>query len=335
MTFRGFTIGVSIPAHNEEKLITETILGIPVWVDWIVIINDQSMDGTQKVVEKLILEIERNIFLINNKKNIGVGGSIIRGHDYLMKQNCDILVVMAGDNQMDPNYLGKLLKPITNYGFDYSKGNRFFKEDSLTGMPKFRIFGNYILSFLSKVGSGYWSIFDPQNGYTAIWKEMYGNIEKSNLQKGYNFENSMLTELNIQNASVADIYIPARYNQEKSGIKIPKFIVSNIYFQFVSFFRRINKKYLSKNFHPLGITYLLGLFLTIIGFIDFIYIFNERIIKANLDITYGSYFLLFFIIGSGLILLKDSITNEIQQEQNNIIIKQNQHLMDLILDDKK
>jgi hypothetical protein len=80
----------------------------------------------------------------------------------------DIAAVMAGDNQMDPTYLPTLLDPIVDGRADYTKGNRLINEAYRKGMPPWRSFGNSLLTFLTKIASGYWQMMDPQNGYTAI-----------------------------------------------------------------------------------------------------------------------------------------------------------------------
>ena len=169
-----------IPAHNEEAQIAKVIRGIPDYVDKILAINDCSKDGTGSVIDA---EAKRDgrVVPIHHDINRGVGGAIATGYKWARDHHMDIAVVMAGDGQMDPEDLPAILEPVINGEVDYSKGNRLFTGEAYTKIPKVRYFGNSILSFLTKIASGYWHVADSQTGYTAInnkalklidWNEM-------------------------------------------------------------------------------------------------------------------------------------------------------------------
>lgn len=129
------------------------------------VVDDASIDNTYNVA---LNSRDSRVCVIKHEINQGVGNAIISGHKKALELGVNISVVMAGDGQMDPKYLPDLLDPIIEEGYHYTKGNRFFKRGSLRKMPRLRIFGNIVLTFLTKLSSGYWHIFDPQNGYTAI-----------------------------------------------------------------------------------------------------------------------------------------------------------------------
>lgn len=251
-----------VPAFNEEEHILKVIHSIPSFIDQIIVIDDKSSDNTYKLAAN---GNDPRIISIKHEINQGVGGAIITGHKKAIELGHDISVVMAGDAQMDPKYLPKLLDPLIDEGYHYSKGNRFMRKESLKGMPRLRIIGNMILTFLTKLSSGYWNIFDPQNGYTAIKLNVFDEIDMEELAKRYEFENSMLLHLNIGNFRVKDISIPALYGDERSKIKLYKFIPRTSLFLLNGFLYRLYQKYTLRNFHPIIIFLLFGSLLFTIG----------------------------------------------------------------------
>jgi hypothetical protein len=172
---------------------------------------------------------------------------------------------MAGDNQMDPDEIPNLIDPIIDDGYGFTKGNRFFSIDSMQGMPKHRIFGNIVLTFLNKAASGYWNLVDPQNGYTAISAESLNKVPLDRIAKRYEFENDLLIWLNIAGVRAKDINIPARYGQETSTVKLLPFITRTIWLLFTGFWRRIWLKYILWSFSPIALLLITGLLMMGIG----------------------------------------------------------------------
>ncbi len=125
--YRDFKIGVAVPAYNEEKLIGKTIAEIPRFVDRIYAVDDASTDKTRSAIEK---SSDKRVLLIKHDKNKGVGGSIVSAFMQGINE-VDVLAVMAGDNQMDPEDLPALLDPIVDGKVDFTKGDRFTKEYNL------------------------------------------------------------------------------------------------------------------------------------------------------------------------------------------------------------
>lgn len=243
--YRGRLVGVSIPAYNEEQLILATLSGMPDYIDRIYVCNDASTDRTREKVEERMREDHR-VLLLNHNTNTGVGGAIIDCHKNALDDGMEIVVVMAGDNQMDPAYLPQLLAPLIDSRADYTKGNRLYVADALRGMSKWRVFGNRILTLMTKVVTGNWNISDPQNGYTAITAEALRKLSLDTLYKGYLFENDMLIKLNALNMRIKDVPIPARYGEEDSGIDYSSFITKGILFMARGYLWRLKAKYLKR-----------------------------------------------------------------------------------------
>jgi glycosyltransferase involved in cell wall biosynthesis len=259
--YRKKTIGVAIPAYNESKLIEKTLSSIPPYVDKVYAIDDGSKDDTAEKIRKFR---DRRIVLIQ-QENGGVGAAVTAGYKKALADHIDIVAVMAGDNQMDPQYLPDLLDPIVDGKAEYTKGNRLINSKYRKGMSAWRSLGNYTLTFLNKIASGYWNINDPQNGYTAISSYALKQINLDKIYKGYAFENDLLVKLNIHDISVKNVPIPARYADEKSTIRYSKFIVkTSFYFINALIWRSWNKYVLKLN--PIGVIYLIGSFFTIAGF---------------------------------------------------------------------
>jgi glycosyltransferase involved in cell wall biosynthesis len=250
-------ISVVIPAFNEEKLIAKTLKGIPNFIDQIIVVDDCSRDKTSEIV-KQISNSDNRIILIRHGKNKGVGGAISTGYIYSRENDFDIAVVMAGDNQMDPLDLPALLKPVIDGKADYCKGNRLLTGEAWKKIPKIRYFGNSVLSFLTKIASGYWHVADSQTGYTAINKKALSLIPLDDIYPRYGMPNDLLVTLNIYNLKVADVPVQPVYADETSGIKIYKVIFTMLFLLCRLFLKRMVEKYIIRDFHPLVLFYFFG-----------------------------------------------------------------------------
>lgn len=259
--YRKKSIGVAIPAYNESKLIEKTLGSVPPYVDKIYAVDDGSKDDT---AEKIKNFDDSRIVLIQ-QKNGGVGAAVTAGYKKALEDHIDIVAVMAGDNQMDPQYLPDLLDPIIDGKAEYTKGNRLVNSKYRKGMSAWRSLGNYILSFLNKIASGYWDLEDPQNGYTAISSRALKKLNLNEVYKGYAFENDMLVKLNIHDVSVKNVAIPARYADEKSKIRYSRFILKTSFYFIKALIWRSWNKYVVK-LNPIGAMYLMGSLLTVTGF---------------------------------------------------------------------
>ncbi len=260
--YKGIRVAAVVPAHNEEKLIAKTITMMPAFVDFIVVIDDASADNTAK---RALETGDPRLSLLEHERNTGVGGAIIDGHRRALELGADVNVVMAGDAQMDPAYLPQLLDPIANHGYGFTKANRFYSRKALTGMPVVRMLGNIVLSFATKLASGYWNMFDPQNGYTAITKEALAEIDCDKVARGYSFENDLLISLGIAGIRAKDVPVPSVYGEEVSGMRLSKVVPEISRLLFTGFWRRIFMRYVLMSFSPIALLLFTGLFLCLFG----------------------------------------------------------------------
>ncbi len=238
------TIAVVVPAYEEEELIEETLSSIPEFVDKIYAVDDGSTDDTFLLIQRFA-EKDSRVVPIKVIKNGGVGATIVTGCRKSLEDGIDITAVMAGDNQMDPAYLPELLDPIVEGRADFAKGNRL-KKGYWSGMSKWRLFGNFLLTFLTKIASGYWHISDPQNGYVAVSDSTLRRLLALNLSEGYTFENDMMVKANVLNIKMISVLIPARYGNEKSKIRYGRFIIDTSVFLLKSLFWRLWMKYFKR-----------------------------------------------------------------------------------------
>ena len=252
------TVCVVIPCYNEETQIEKVITTMPEYVDYMVIVDDQSPDRTVETIKKM-QENNKQVILIEHKINQGVGGAIASGYKWARDNEMEMAVVMAGDGQMDPDDLPALLEPVVDGIADYSKGNRLFTGEAFKKIPTIRYLGNGLLSLMTKVTSGYWNIADSQSGYTVINKKALKLIDWDKMYKRYGQPNDILVRLNVENLRVTDVPIEPVYNVgEQSGIKIHKVIFTIGWLLTKLFFWRMKEKYIIRDFHPLVFFYFLG-----------------------------------------------------------------------------
>ena len=260
--YKGAVVAAVVPAYKEEKMIARVIRTMPDFVDHIVVVDDCSPDGTSGAARAVR---DPRLTLIRHEVNQGVGGAIITAHRAAMDLGADVNVVMAGDAQMDPDHLPALLDRVTDGGYGFAKANRFYAPESFQGMPGYRVFGNIVLSFLTKVASGYWNLFDPQNGYTAVRTEVLRRVPLDRVAKRYSFENDLLIHLNILQVPATDVPIPAVYGDEVSSIRLSKVIPELINRLTVGFWSRIWYRYVLWSFSPIALLLFLGLVLFVFG----------------------------------------------------------------------
>jgi len=254
-------ICVVVPAYNEEKLIARTVETIPEFVDFVVVVDDCSSDSTTEIVQKLSIKSKR-IILIEHERNSGVGAAISTGYIWCRENDADIAVVMAGDGQMDPVDLPNLLDPVVEDYADYAKGNRLVTGEAWHKIPHIRYLGNSILTFFTKIASGYWHVTDSQTGYTALNKKALHLLPLEKIYPRYGMPNDFLVTLNIYGMRVKDVPVNPVYGiGEKSGIRLRKVIFSLPFLLLRLFIRRMIQKYVIRDLHPVVLSYLFGAFL--------------------------------------------------------------------------
>ena len=296
--YRGKVTAVIVPAYNEEKLIGKVLKTIPDFIDHIVVVDDASSDRTGEVVKAHQQQDSRIIYL-RHSNNEGVGGAITTGYKWARENEISISVVMAGDAQMDPKDLPKLLDPVVDGEVDYSKGNRLFTGKAWRVIPKTRYLGNGVLSFLTKIASGYWHVADSQSGYGAVTLEVLKTLDLDSIYKRYGMPNDFLVRLNVYHFRVRDVSVTPVYGiGERSGIKIYKVVFTLSFLLLKLFLWRLKEKYIIRDFHPLVLFYLMGFVLTPIGICFGCYLLIFRLLVGPVAAT-SALFAAFFTI-SGL-----------------------------------
>ncbi|BAK35587.1 putative glycosyltransferase [Microlunatus phosphovorus NM-1] len=260
--YEGLRVAVVVPAFREREHIAHVITTMPATVDHIVVVDDASPDDTFEVA---VAVNDARTEVLRHERNKGVGGSIVTGHRRALELGADICVVMAGDGQMDPEQLPRLLTPLAEQGYAFAKANRFYSATSYTGMPTHRVVGNLVLTFLTKAASGYWNLVDPQNGYTAITRDCLERLPLDRLAERYEFENDQLIWLNILDARAIDVPIPARYGREVSSIKLHAVVPRLLLLLFRGFWRRVWHKYVLWSFSPVALMLFAGSLLVLLG----------------------------------------------------------------------
>ena len=259
--YKDKSICVVVPAYNESTQIGKVLSTMPQFVDAIVVVDDASKDDTLDVVREYQNKTDK-IEVIQHETNHGVGAAISTGYIWARDKAFDVTAVMAGDGQMDPLELGKVIDPVVDGSADYVKGNRLFYGDAWNMIPHYRYLGNSFLSLMTKIASGYWHIADSQSGYTAISLIALKRINLNDIYNDYGMPNDLLIKLNQHDFRVRDVHIRPVYNVgEKSGIKVSKVIPRISWILFKGFWRRLFFKYVIRDFHPLIFFYILSFIL--------------------------------------------------------------------------
>lgn len=262
--YREHRIAVVVPAYNEELLIGPTLDTMPGCVDRVYVVDDCSTDDTSGRVAERAAKDSR-VVSIRHEENRGVGAAIVTGYAAALADGMEIVAVMAGDNQMDPAFLPKLLDPIVDEKADYAVGNRLINPEFRTGMSRWRFVGNAALTLLTKIASGYWQLVDPQNGYTAISRRALETIPLDAVYPRYGYCNDILVRLNVYGFRVKNVPHPARYGLERSGIKYSSYIVRLSRLLLKDFLWRLKTKYVIMGFHPLVFFYFFGVVFSVIS----------------------------------------------------------------------
>ncbi len=330
--YRDHSVGVVIPAYNEEGFVGDVIREMPDYVDRMYLIDDCSTDGTWEEIQSAAredadaqtLEFDEEqgvevvadrgdsllhqraivedpigrVVPIQHRENLGAGGAIKTGYLAALADKIDIVPTIDGDGQMDLEQLPKLLDPIVEDKADYAKGNRLLYKEFRSEMPAFRFFGNSILTFLTKIASGYWKTMDPQNGYTAISGYALANVGIENMYEYYGYCNDLLVKLNAKGMRVADVAIPAVYGDEESSINYTTYIRKVSGMLLKNFFWRLKVKYLVLDFHPLALFYLFGAATAGLGIAAGMWSLYAKVVLGQALFMRASASLLLFAVGS-------------------------------------
>ncbi len=256
-------IAVVIPAYKVAGHILDVINKVGPEVDEIIVVDDYCPELSGQLVKENCRDTR--VSVVKHEKNLGVGGAMVTGYKAALAKGNQVIIKIDGDGQMDPSLIQKIVYPILSGEADYSKGNRFHNVETILQMPKMRIVGNIVLSFFSKISTGYWQIFDPNNGFTAIHAQALKQIPLDKISERYFFESDMLFRLNLAKAVVVDVPMDASYGEEKSNLSISRTIVEFPIKHLRNFLKRIIYSYYLRDFSLPSLQLPIGLALLIAG----------------------------------------------------------------------
>jgi glycosyltransferase involved in cell wall biosynthesis len=255
-------VAVVIPCYRVTRHILGVISAIGPEVARIYAVDDKCPDSSGQFIQANCSD--PRVQVIFHEQNQGVGGAVMSGYRAAIADGMAIMVKVDGDGQMDPALIPDFIAPILNGEADYTKGNRFFDLEQISAMPPVRLFGNAVLSLMTKLSSGYWDLFDPTNGYTAIHADAARHLPFGKISQRYFFETDMLFRLNTINAAVVDVPMDAHYGDEVSNLKISKIVTEFLAKHVRNFCKRVFYNYYLRNMSlasielPLGLLMLLG-----------------------------------------------------------------------------
>lgn len=259
------SIAVVIPCFRVRRHILDVIARIGAEVDAIYVVDDRCPEESGRFVSAECTD--PRVHVVFHTENQGVGGAVMTGYQAAIADGHGILVKVDGDGQMDPSLLPAFVAPLLAGEADYSKGNRFFHLEEIYNMPAIRLVGNAALSFMSKLSTGYWGIFDPTNGYTAIHAKVASHLPMEKISKRYFFETDMLFRLNTLRATVIDIPMDAVYGDEESNLRITKILPEFLAKHFRNTLKRIFYNYYLRDMSVASLQLPAGIFLMLFGMI--------------------------------------------------------------------
>lgn len=296
------SIAVVIPCFQVAGSIARVLEAVGPSVARIFCVDDASTDGTGAAIQHAA-ETDERIVLVTRNRNGGVGAATIDGYHAALEAGARIIVKLDGDGQMDPGLIPLLCRPILEGDADYVKGNRFYSRESLDQMPRMRVWGNAGLSFFSKASTGYWNLFDPTNGYTAIHADVAAALPLDRLHRRYFFESDIVFRLGILRARVVEIPMDAVYGNEDSHLSLVDSVFRFPILHGSNFFKRVFYNYFLRNFSIATVNLLVGILFLVGGALFGVWKWAESI-RTGVPATAGSVMLsaLPVLVGTQLIL---------------------------------
>jgi dolichol-phosphate mannosyltransferase len=257
------SVAVVIPSYRVTKHILGVLAAIGPEVERIYVVDDMCPDGSGQLVKDRCRD--PRVVVLQHSENQGVGGAVMSGYRAAIEDGAGVIVKVDGDGQMDPALIPNFVGPILAGEADYTKGNRFFDLEEIGSMPPLRLFGNAVLSLMTKLSSGYWDLFDPTNGYTAIHCDVARHLPFHKISRRYFFETDILFRLNTLHAVVVDVPMDAVYGEEESNLKISKIVTEFLAKHTINFFKRVFYNYYLRNMSLASLELPLGVGLIALG----------------------------------------------------------------------
>jgi len=257
-------IAVVIPCYRATGTVAQVVGAALHHADGVFCVDDACPDGTGNLVAAIA---DPRLRLLRHAHNLGVGGAVKTGYRAALEAGFEVIVKLDSDGQMDADLIPMFAAPLLDHRADYCKGNRFFELEYLKGMPLSRLLGNSLLSFFSKISSGYWRLLDPTNGFTAIHAAALRALPLDKVDDRYFFESDMLFRLNIARAVVLDVPMRARYGSERSNLRIHRVIWPFLAGHGKNICKRIFYTYFLRDFNIASLQLIVGLLLTLFGLV--------------------------------------------------------------------
>jgi glycosyltransferase involved in cell wall biosynthesis len=259
------SIAVVIPSYKVTRHVLGVIASIGPEVGRIYVVDDKCPDGSGKLVREACQD--PRVVVLEHDANQGVGGAVISGYRAAIADGAKVIVKLDGDGQMDASLIPSFVAPILAGEADYAKGNRFFNLEQIRAMPPVRLFGNAMLSLMTKLSSGYWDLFDPTNGYTAIHADAARYLPFDKISRRYFFETDMLFRLNTLGAVVVDVPMDAVYGDEVSNLKVSRVVTEFAAKHVRNFLKRLFYNYYLRNMSLASIQLPGGIALILFGIV--------------------------------------------------------------------
>lgn len=276
---------------------------MPDFVDEIIIVDDFSNDNTSKILFEEKKRYEK-VTVLSRTENGGSGAAKRDGYIYARSNTShDIYVTMDGDGQMAPDEIKTLIEPLVEEKADFTKANRLVHGDVHKAMPKYRFWGNAVLTLMTKIASGYWHVTDAQTGFTACTREVLVTLPFKKLYTEYGYPNHLLVMLNIWNFRVKDIPSKPIYGiGELSHIKVRRVVFRISWMLNKAFWWRMKEKYIIRDFHPLIFFYTGGFSSILLGFLLSIRLFIQWYLNGRIPPINALSVMFFTMIGLQFLL---------------------------------
>jgi len=256
-------LAVVIPCYRVSEQVLDVIKSIGPEPGAIYIVDDACPEKTGDLVSSRC--DDPRVHVLRLEENQGVGGATLAGYRAALEDGAEVIVKLDGDGQMDPSLIPSLVQPIVDGEADYAKGNRFFDLEGLKSMPVLRLVGNSALSFVSKLSTGYWNLFDPTNGFTAIHAAVARELPFDRISHRWFFESDVLFRLGIVRAVVVDVPMPAVYADETSSLRVRAVLAEFTWKHARNTAKRIFYNYFLRNFSIASIEGVLGVLFLAFG----------------------------------------------------------------------
>lgn len=311
-------IAIVIPCYRVRSSIADVVRAALEHADLVICVDDACPDGSGRQVQETF--DDPRVRVLFNERNLGVGGAVKAGYRAALEAGAAVVVKLDGDGQMDPARVPLLVRPILARDSDYCKGNRFHELGYLKSMPVLRIFGNSVLSLLTKLSSGYWQILDPTNGFTAIGAPVLAALPLDRISDGYFFESDLLFRLNVARAVVTDVPMSARYDGEVSSLRIGRIVGPFLFGNLRNLCKRIFYNYFLRDFSIASLQLVVGAILFGFGFVTGVLAWS-RSIESGVPASAGTVMLAGLPVILGFQLLLSFLSYDIQNQPRQPLVR--------------